>query len=106
MISFFIVAFSSSAGLDRLPYSRKGRLSALCTFVYYYSAPSTYSEVVMRTSSLRFINRQTVNMASETIWSFGYGSNMDVVALEAKKKVKVLGKLFYILHYCCNYLPN
>ena len=49
----------------------------------------------MRTSSLRFFNRQTVNMASETIWSFGYGSNMDVVALEAKKKVKVLGKLFY-----------
>ena len=49
----------------------------------------------MRTSSLRFFNRQTVNMASETIWSFGYGSNMDVVALEAKKKVKVLGKLLY-----------
>ena len=49
----------------------------------------------MRTSSLKFINRQTVNMASETIWSFGYGSNMDVVALEAKKKVKVLGKLLY-----------
>ena len=49
----------------------------------------------MHTSGLRFINRQTVNMASETIWSFGYGSNMDVVALEAKKKVKVLGKLFY-----------
>ena len=38
-------------------------------------------------------------MASETIWSFGYGSNMDVVALEAKKKVKVLGKLLY------NYIP-
>ena len=34
-------------------------------------------------------------MASETIWSFGYGSNMDVVAMEAKKKVKVLGKIFY-----------
>ena len=49
----------------------------------------------MHTSGLRFINRQTVNMASETIWSFGYGSNMDVVAMEAKKKVKVLGKLFY-----------
>ena len=49
----------------------------------------------MRTSSLRFINRQTLNMASETIWSFGYGSNMDVVAMEAKKKVKVLGKIFY-----------
>ena len=48
----------------------------------------------MRTSSLRFINRQTLNMASETIWSFGYGSNMDVVAMEAKKKVKVLGKIF------------
>ena len=31
-------------------------------------------------------------MASETIWSFGYGSNMDVKALEAKKKVQVLGK--------------
>ena len=49
----------------------------------------------MRTSGLRLFNRQTVNMASETIWSFGYGSNMDVVAMEAKKKVKVLGKLFY-----------
>jgi hypothetical protein len=49
----------------------------------------------MHTSGLRFINRQTVNMASETIWSFGYGSNMDVVAMEAKKKVKVLGKLVY-----------
>ena len=32
-------------------------------------------------------------MASEdTIWSFGYGSNMDVKALQAKKSVKVLGK--------------
>ena len=50
----------------------------------------------MRASSLRFFNRQTVNMASETIWSFGYGSNMDVVALEAKKKVKVLGKLLQL----------
>ena len=29
---------------------------------------------------------------SDTIWSFGYGSNMDVVAMEAKKSVKVLGK--------------
>ena len=53
-------------------------------------------QAVMRTSSLKFINRQTVNMASETIWSFGYGSNMDVVALEAKKKVKVLGKLLQL----------
>ena len=31
-------------------------------------------------------------MAEETIWSFGYGSNMDVKALEAKKHVKVIGK--------------
>ena len=59
----------------------------------------------MRASSLRFINRQTVNMASETIWSFGYGSNMDVVALEAKKKVKVLG-IVVLFHYCGNYQPN
>ena len=29
-------------------------------------------------------------MASETIWSFGYGSNMNVKALEARKKVQVL----------------
>ena len=58
----------------------------------------------MRTSSLRFINRQTVNMASETIWSFGYGSNMDVVALEAKKKVKVLGKLLYSIIVAINCL--
>ena len=33
-------------------------------------------------------------MAQETIWSFGYGSNMDVKALEAKKHVKVIGKCF------------
>ena len=31
-------------------------------------------------------------MDSKTIWSFGYGSNMDVKALEARKKVQVLGK--------------
>ena len=29
-------------------------------------------------------------MASETIWSFGYGSNMNVKALEARKRVQVL----------------
>ena len=28
----------------------------------------------------------------ECLWSFGYGSNMDVTALESKKRVKVLGK--------------
>ncbi len=28
----------------------------------------------------------------EVVWSFGYGSNMDVKALEAKKHVKVVGK--------------
>jgi hypothetical protein len=26
------------------------------------------------------------------LWSFGYGSNMDVKALESKKDVEVLGK--------------
>ena len=36
------------------------------------------------------------NMAEETIWSFGYGSNMDVKALEAKKHVKVIGKYKYL----------
>ena len=29
---------------------------------------------------------------SMAMWSFGYGSNMDVTALQAKKHVKVLGK--------------
>ena len=29
-----------------------------------------------------------------SIWSFGYGSNMDVKALEAKKHVKVLGNYY------------
>ena len=33
-------------------------------------------------------------MALETIWSFGYGSNMDIKALEARKGVKVLGKYY------------
>ena len=26
------------------------------------------------------------------VWSFGYGSNMDMAALRAKKRVQVLGK--------------
>ena len=39
-----------------------------------------------------YIGNQSANMASDTIWSFGYGSNMDVVAMEAKKSVKVLGE--------------
>lgn len=39
--------------------------------------------------------RMTSNIS---IWSFGYGSNMDVKALEAKKHVKVLGN-YYILQY-------
>ena len=33
-------------------------------------------------------------MTLKTIWSFGYGSNMDVKALEARKGVKVLGKYY------------
>ena len=33
-------------------------------------------------------------MASN-IWSFGYGSNMDVKALEAKKHVNILGNLTF-----------
>merc|ERR1712141_148671 len=37
-----------------------------------------------------YTENQSANMASDTIWSFGYGSNMDVVAMEAKKSVKVL----------------
>ena len=36
----------------------------------------------------------TMASNEETIWSFGYGSNMDVKALEAKKHVKVIGKYF------------
>lgn len=36
----------------------------------------------------------------ECLWSFGYGSNMDVKALESKKDVKVLGK--NPLHKCPN----
>jgi len=30
---------------------------------------------------------------NDCLWSFGYGSNMDVTALEAKKGVKVIGKV-------------
>ena len=30
------------------------------------------------------------------LWSFGYGSNMDVTALQAKKHVKIKGKCAYI----------
>ena len=34
--------------------------------------------------------------SSETLWLFGYGSNMDATNLEQKKNVKVLGKSTYI----------
>lgn len=29
------------------------------------------------------------------LWSFGYGSNMDVTALRAKKKVDIKGKIIW-----------
>ena len=29
----------------------------------------------------------------DSIWSFAYGSNMDVESVEAKKGIKVLGKM-------------
>ena len=40
-------------------------------------------------------------MASEEecLWSFGYGSNMDVKALESKKDVKVLGKSNLLVYF-------
>ncbi|CAH1798738.1 unnamed protein product [Owenia fusiformis] len=46
------------------------------------------------TCMLRTHNR---NMAKEGIWSFGFGSNMDVIALENKKHVKVLDHVCAIL---------
>ena len=41
------------------------------------------------TSLLQFFVMST---NEECLWSFGYGSNMDVTALESKKRVKVIGK--------------
>jgi hypothetical protein len=38
-------------------------------------------------------NKMSANLDDDCLWSLGYGSNMDVKALEAKKHVKVLGKL-------------
>ncbi len=35
--------------------------------------------------------------ANDCLWSFGYGSNMDVTALEAKKGVKVIGNFFLLM---------
>lgn len=49
-------------------------------------------KVILNKVNLQFCS----NMAEETIWSFGYGSNMDVKALEAKKHVKVIGKYKYL----------
>jgi len=40
---------------------------------------------------------KTVYRMAETIWSFGYGSNMNVNALEAKKHVKILDSTAAIL---------
>jgi hypothetical protein len=37
-----------------------------------------------------------MSSTEDCLWSFGYGSNMDVKALEAKKHVKVLGKEFFV----------
>ena len=41
------------------------------------------------TSLLQYI---VMSANEECLWSFGYGSNMDVTALESKKRVKVIGK--------------
>ena len=46
----------------------------------------------------------TMASNEETIWSFGYGSNMDVKALEAKKHVKVIGKYFKYLFVIFNFV--
>jgi hypothetical protein len=35
----------------------------------------------------------------ELIWSFGYGSNMDVASVESKKNIKVLGELDFSESY-------
>ena len=32
----------------------------------------------------------------DTIWSFGYGSNMDVESVQEKKLIKVIGKIVKI----------
>ena len=38
------------------------------------------------------LSRYIMIGGEEYLWSFGYGSNMDVKALEAKKHVKIKGK--------------
>ncbi len=47
------------------------------------------------TSSRTITTAKRMASTQETIWSLGYGSNMDVKALEAKKHVKVLGKQIF-----------
>ena len=39
-------------------------------------------------------------MVEDCLWSFGYGSNMDVKALESKKHVKVIGKKALFVTTC------
>ena len=41
--------------------------------------------------------KMSATLDEDCLWSLGYGSNMDVKALEAKKHVKVLGKFQLIL---------
>ena len=55
--------------------------------------------ILVLTTSYFYVNKTTPGIKMSTtldddcLWSLGYGSNMDVTALEAKKGVKVLGKL-------------
>ncbi|ESO93557.1 hypothetical protein LOTGIDRAFT_232618 [Lottia gigantea] len=59
--------------------------------VYVYKAVSC-----MKFIQFRRISR--IKMASQdTMWSFGYGSNMDVKAVETKKKVKIIDHTAAIL---------
>lgn len=42
----------------------------------------------------------TMSSNEDCLWSFGYGSNMDVKALESKKHVKVIGKKALFVTTC------
>ena len=62
------------------------------THILYVRTLSPHSEHLTVMSFSRFQLRFDTTCTNMVMWSFGYGSNMDVTALRAKKHVNVLGK--------------
>ena len=69
-----------------------GLIGILVLTTSYFSVNKTVLD-----KNLVLDKKMSATLDEDCLWSLGYGSNMDVKALEAKKHVKVLGKLLQLM---------